>query len=170
MAVYTTLAECKRHLRVDFNDDDEYIGDLQDLVEELVLTAIRGSYVGEGTVTTNGTTSLVGTDTDFLSYSVGDAITVYGETIRTIATITDNEHLTVTSAFSTSSTGLTYKMHEGLPLIGGTTLPRGLKHAMLILIGHFYQNREPVSIGVSVNEIPMTYQYLINPWKHWTIA
>lgn len=62
-----------------------------------------------GIVATNGTTTLTGTDTEFRnSFKVGDTITVSGETIRTIATITNDTTLTVTVAFSTTASGLTY--------------------------------------------------------------
>jgi hypothetical protein len=61
-----------------------------------------------GTVATAGTTALTGTSTKFLDYRVGDKITVDGETERTIATITSNTALTVTVAFSNTSSGLTF--------------------------------------------------------------
>jgi hypothetical protein len=169
MAVYTTLAEAKTHLRVDFTDDDVYIAAIQNLVEELVLSEVKGSIAGEGTVTTAGVVALVGDGTNFLDFIVGTTITVEGETVRTIATITDDEHLTVSLAFTTTDSALTYTMHEGLPLVGGV-LPLGLKQAMLLMIGHFYSIREPATVGVGVTKIPYGYEYLVAPFKNWTIA
>lgn len=61
-----------------------------------------------GTVATAGTTTLTGTSTKFTDYRVGDTILVSGETVRTIATITSNTVLTVTVAFSTTDSGLTF--------------------------------------------------------------
>jgi hypothetical protein len=165
MSVYITLAEAKTHCRVDFLDDDIYIQSLCNLAEALVLTEIQGSIDGEGTVTTAGTTALVGVNSNFTDYIVGDTITVDGETIRTIATITDDTHLTVGVAFATSESELTYIMHPGIP----TTIPLGLKQAMLLLVGHYYLIREPVMVGIGVTEIPFAYKYLIAPWKNWTI-
>lgn len=63
-----------------------------------------------GTVTTAGTTYLVGVGTYFNDYNIGDKITVSGETVRTIATITDDTHLTVSVAFSTTAGSLTYTL------------------------------------------------------------
>lgn len=61
-----------------------------------------------GTVATTGTTTLTGTNTFFTDYSVGDIITVDGETERTIATITSDTSLTVTLAFSNTDSGLLF--------------------------------------------------------------
>lgn len=72
---------------------------------------VNQSATGVGIVTTAGTTALVGTGTQFTNtFKVGDTLTVSGETIRTIATITDNTHLTVTVAFSTTASGLAYTL------------------------------------------------------------
>ena len=85
-----------------------------------------------GSVTTNGTTALVGVGTQFTNtFKVGDTLTVSGETIRTIATITDDTHLTSTVAFSTTASGLSYTLTGGtrLSVLGngnvgiGTTNP-----------------------------------------------
>lgn len=62
----------------------------------------------EGTVATAGTTTLTGTGTFFTDYAVGDKVTVSGETVRTIATITSDTVLTVTVAFSNTASGLTF--------------------------------------------------------------
>jgi hypothetical protein len=173
MAVYTTLPEVKAHLRVDFTDDDTYIGALQDLVEELVLTDIKGSITGEGTVSfASGSTSLSGIETNFMDFTSGDVITIEGDTIKynlTIASIIDNDNLDFTSGFTTTEDSLAYTVNYGYPLSSGT-LPLGLKHAMLLLIAHFYQNREPVAIGVNTYKLPLSYQYLIMPYKHFTIV
>lgn len=168
-ATYLTTAEAKTHLRVDHTEDDDYIEALCELVEEVVLNEISGTFTGKGSVTTAGTTALVGTDTNFLDYNVGDTIRVYDETDRVIATITDDEHLTVTSAFSTSEIGLKWVIITGMPLVGGE-IPLRLKQAMLLLVAHLYAIREPVYIGTNVTKIPFAYEYLLNFWKNYTIA
>jgi len=168
VSTYLTLEEAKAHLRVDFTDDDIYIQSLCDLVEEVVAVEIAGSVAGEGTVTTAGTVALVGSESNFTDFVVGDTITVTGETTRTIATITDDLHLTVTAAFATSVSSLTYVMHAGIPLVSGD-IPAGLRHAMLLLAGNFYMNREPISIGINVTDLPLSYKYLIAPYKNYTV-
>lgn len=70
---------------------------------------------GAGSVATNGTTTLTGTGTSFLTkYAVGDPILVSGETVRTINAITSDTVLTVSVAFSTTASGLSYKATQGV--------------------------------------------------------
>jgi hypothetical protein len=51
-------------------------------------------------------------------------------------------------------------------LVGGV-LPKPLYQAILFLIGHLYNQREPVMVGVSVVKCPFTLEYLIAPYKTW---
>jgi len=90
----------------------------------LFTTSNKGSAPGvsEGTVTTNGTTTLVGTLSGFTNGAIGGTITVSGETVRTIATIIDDTHLTVTVAFSTTASGLTYLLSAGRSMIYSLTI------------------------------------------------
>ena len=69
----------------------------------------NGSHTGVGTVATDGSTTLTGTSTVFeRAFVVGDTISVAGETDRIVATIVSDTELTVTSAFSTTDSGLAY--------------------------------------------------------------
>ena len=52
---------------------------------------------------------------------------------------------------------------SGLHFLG--VIPQDLKHAVLFLLAHFYENREPVNIGNIVNPIPMTVEALIGPYR-----
>lgn len=73
------------------------------------MTGTTALPTGTGTVTTNGTTTLTGSGTTFKStLRVGDRINVSSETVRFVATITSDTSLTVTSAFSTSTAGLSF--------------------------------------------------------------
>lgn len=173
MSTYITLAEAKSHLRVDFTDDDTYIQGLCDMAEEVVLNEIRGTISGKGTVSyTSGSTSLTGVETNFMDYTTGDVFTIKGNTTRydlTVSGITDNNNLDFTSGFATTEDGLSYTVNMGLPL-GTGTLPLALKHAMLLMVGHFYMVREPIIIGVTTSKIPYAFDFLIAPFKNWVIV
>ena len=41
-------------------------------------------------------------------------------------------------------------------------------HAMLLMIGNLYANREPVAFGTVV-KLPYSYEYLIGLYKHYEI-
>lgn len=166
-----TLAEAKTHLNVDFTDDDVYIATLIELVDECVLDEIQGKFTGEGTVSTTVAVAVVGIDTNFLDYSVGDTITVKDATLgtevsRVIDTITSDTALTVTLAFAAVASGLTYNITTALP----SPLPKRLLQAAKLLLAYFYMVREPVVLGVSAVEVPFGFKYLIHFWKNWTIA
>jgi uncharacterized phage protein (predicted DNA packaging) len=45
-------------------------------------------------------------------------------------------------------------------------LPSPLMHAMLLLIGNFYANRESVAFASS-SEIPLSYSYLLDLYKNY---
>ncbi len=71
-------------------------------VDKFGNVAVAQGTVGVGTVSTPGSsTTLTGVGTQFTNtFKVGDTLTVTGETVRTIATITSDTVLDVTVAFS----------------------------------------------------------------------
>lgn len=122
MSTFLHLQQVKDHLRVDFNDDDNYIQDLIDMTEMAIEQEIGQSLSGLTWVLLTGST-----------------LTGY-----------------------TQTTGIQEANGSG-------TFPLRLKQGMLLMIGHFYQNREPAIIGVAINKIPWGLEYLIAPYKNWTI-
>lgn len=63
---------------------------------------------------------------------------------------------------STVTTGIQSTNNSG-------TFPLRLKQGMLLMIGHFYQNREPAIIGVAINKIHWGLEWLVSPYRNWTI-
>ena len=53
---------------------------------------------------------------------------------------------------------------ELLALGGGSALPATLQQAVLMIAGHWYNQREAVS-GVQMAEVPYTVQALIKPFR-----
>lgn len=49
----------------------------------------------------------------------------------------------------------------------GAGIPASIIHAMLLLIGNFYANREPVVVGVSAMQLPLSYEYLLGLYKKY---
>jgi hypothetical protein len=168
MATYVTLEQAKDHIRVDFDDDDTYIEALLDVAETSVLNEIRGQITGAGTVTTNATVNLTGTDTTFTDFKAGDIIKVVGESsTRTISSVTIDTALIVTVAFSTSASGKAYTI-EPSPLVSGV-LPKPIYQAILLMVGQLYEQREPINVGNIVTKLPFTLEYLLAPYKNWVL-
>lgn len=53
-------------------------------------------------------------------------------------------------------------------LEAGGKLPPAIIHAMLLMIGNLYANREPVAFG-TIAKIPYSYEYLVGLYKHYEI-
>ncbi|OJV22856.1 MAG: DNA-packaging protein [Bacteroidetes bacterium 41-46] len=51
-------------------------------------------------------------------------------------------------------------------LEAGGKIPPAITHAMLLMVGNLYANREPVSYGIMA-KIPLSYEYLIGLYKKY---
>ena len=65
-----------------------------------------------------------------------------------------------------SAIEITYSVGESM----SENIPIALKQAMLILVGQFYENRQVAVVGRSVGKIPMTAEYLMNPYRIQTLG
>lgn len=59
--------------------------------------------------------------------------------------------------------------NNGLEIFNTYDLPIQIKHAIILLAGHWYLNRNMVSFGQGY-EIPYTFQFLLNPYKNYIIS
>lgn len=50
----------------------------------------------------------------------------------------------------------------------GDVLPLPLLHAMLLMVGNLYANRESVSMNGKASEIPFNYRYLLNFYQNYS--
>lgn len=58
----------------------------------------------------------------------------------------------------------TNRTTEELLVMGGEALPASLQQAVLLIAGHWYNQREAVS-GVQMAEVPYTLQALVKPYR-----
>lgn len=49
-------------------------------------------------------------------------------------------------------------------------IPPHVRHAMLLMVGHFYENREPVVVGQIVSQIPNTMKFLLDTERVYEFA
>lgn len=46
-------------------------------------------------------------------------------------------------------------------------IPQEIKQAILMLASHWYTYREPIVTGTSLQNVPLTVEALLSPWKIW---
>lgn len=49
--------------------------------------------------------------------------------------------------------------------VGHGTLPPAIRQAVLLTVGHYYENRQTVTVGAAPHEVPMAVRHLLNPYR-----
>jgi uncharacterized phiE125 gp8 family phage protein len=173
-----TTAEAKAHCRVDHDDEDT-------LIASLIVAARQWceSWTGRQFVTATWRLSLDGfpgcairlpkpplQSVSSVAYDAADgtATTLGSSAYRTDA---DSEPGRLTPAYGltwptarcqTNAVRVTYVAGYG----AASAVPKAVKQAILLLVGHWYANREAVGSGGVASEIAMTAQALLTPF--WT--
>jgi len=93
-------------------------------------------------------------DTD---WQAGQRIAINGS-VYTIASVTDDENMTVNEDAEEALTGVNYSVNF---------VPEELRQGILILTAHFYEMREPVVVGQTVANVPWTVEALALPYRAW---
>jgi uncharacterized phiE125 gp8 family phage protein len=178
--VLPELADVKAHLRVDFNDDDTYIGD--------IMTAVR-SYIEDycdvafGTITHTAywdyAYPLVNVPKKFDTIAIlgaGDAdltptLSVKqadGSYVAATADSYDVDYVSnpirvhMKSGFSES--GRTLNRYKFTFTTVALTVPEYVFQAFLMIAGHYYENRQDVG-KERIFEVPMNSRYLLNRYR-----
>lgn len=66
---------------------------------------------------------------------------------------------------------LGYKIEEEYPPAGSppvSTVPPALVEAVCQLVGHWYENREAVIVGVSADELPLNVADIVREYRNWS--
>lgn len=172
-----TLAEAKLHLRIDVMDDDT-------LITALITAAREFAEHYTGRALAPQTLEMA------LDEFTGDCIDLDMPPVASITSVkyTDAAGVeqTVSSAdYSLSAYGNSRRIDLGygktwpstqeIPdavriryVTGYTTAPKAVKSALLLLIGHLYENRQSVST-LNSNEVPMGARALLDTVKIWGV-
>jgi len=175
-----TAAEAKTHLRVDHSDEDTYISSLITAARQsaerftsrqfitatwkrtldvfpgcmgaillphpplLTISSIK-YYDDNGTLTT-------------LAASVyqADTAAIVGYVLPAV-----NEEWPTTQSGKVNAVEITYTAGYG----DATAVPTAIKQALLLTIGHWYENRETVNQGAAMHEMPMAATYLLTQYS-----
>jgi hypothetical protein len=50
---------------------------------------------------------------------------------------------------------------------GNRNIQSPIRHAIRLLVGNFYSNREPVVIGATPSQLPLSYKHLISTFMNY---
>jgi len=182
-AAAITTADAKTHLRVDISEDDSYI-------DLLVTAATTKLEVDTGLSLITQTWNL---KLDHWPTGVCEPIKMPKAPLQSVVSITytdengdvqtmdaadyrvdgDSFPARITPAFNVSwptirhiTGSITIQFVCGYGA-AGSSIEQDLIHALKMLIGHWYENRESVVIGTITSSVPQAYDSLIEPHKLW---
>ena len=175
-----SLAEAKRHLRVDINDDDVLI--------TMLITAVR-EYVEEHILRR----ALISQTWDYYldAFPAKDELVIPMPPLQSVTSISYTDENDVTTTFSATNYAVDTVSEPGrvklkanaswpsvslAPVNGVVTrfvagydaaaaVPQMIKQAMLLTIADLYENRESIVVGTIVQSIPLTAKLLLWPFR-----
>jgi uncharacterized phiE125 gp8 family phage protein len=169
--VTVTLTQAKAQLRVTHSGEDTYITD---------LIARAKAWVERYTAKNIAAAEVVDTFTEFGDYlllsrgpfvsltSLGYVLDGTPETIATDAVFVQDGKIYAPGAGWPSYD--TYSNITATYQAGYTTTPPELDQAMLLLIGHWFENREGVVVGATNETLEYAIEALAGPFRTPTIA
>lgn len=172
-----TTADMKDHLRVDISDDDDYIGALITAARvtaentswrKFITQTLAGGLMrwpGDNVITlpwlpVQSVTSIAYVDDDGNNNTVDSS--VYGlDTKRGLIYLNDDQEWPTTALRTYDPITVTWVAGYGNDV---EDVPAPYVHAMRLLVGHWYENREQVVAlaGISMAELPLAAQWLLS--------
>ena len=183
-----TVAEAKLHLRVDISDDDTYIGTLITAAREWVENYLDRTLI---------TTQLILRAAEFPTEELELArppMVASGTATAVVITYTLADTTTATLSTALYRVDRTSTPGNVAPIINGTwpsdviedanavavtywagygptsaSVPATIRHAMLMLIGHWYESRSTVLVGVTSKPLEFAVESLLasNNWGQY---
>ncbi len=165
-----TLAAAKAHLRVDFSDDDSLIEGLIKAATDHLdgWTGILGRCLVEQTWAET-------LDSGSCALGLGPVIEIVNveANVETVdpslyGLRTDAGGRSFIDCAISGPVTVTYTAGYANTDDDQSTVPAALKAAILMLVGHWYHNREAV-VSSSVSELPLAVASLIAPYRRHTV-
>jgi uncharacterized phiE125 gp8 family phage protein len=177
-----TLTEAKAHLRVDTSDDDAYIGTLITAAREwceqyLDRTLVNTQYVmrldafpheielPRPPMATSGTTTAV-----TLTYTLGDdstatlSATQYRVDRNSTPGVVRQLRAGSWPANLDDQNAVTVTWWAGYGA-SGTSVPAAIRHAIMMLVGFWYENRSTVLVGSISKQLEFAVESLLSSQK-----
>lgn len=171
-----SLAEAKAHLRVDIDDDDDYISGLISAARQYVETATRRAFISQ--------TWRLSLD----RWPAGDAIELRKPPLASVSSIVYRDSDGASTTWGTSNYIVDTDSEPGRIVLAdgaswpsvtlypvnpiqvtyvagygaaGSSVPQYLRHAVLLLVAHWYENREAILVGTIARDLPLAVESLI---------
>lgn len=174
-----TLTEAKQHLRVedDFTDDDDYIEALISAAREFAEGFQRRSIAKKSyelsVKSFDSRTRLplppVASVTSFKIKNKDGTVTTLANTDYVL--LSDDFSAFIERAPGFSYSGQLYEIYPvTIEYVAGyepDRVPQKTKQAMLLLLGHWYANREAVAVGRTPTEVPLAAKSLLSMDRTW---
>lgn len=179
-----STADLKTHLRVDGSDDDTFIDGLLSAATDM-LEGPNGILGGKaiGAQTWKYTTGRVsGSAALYLPITPATAITSIkyydADNVQQTATTGDFDfYSNEDQAFIKPKTGnawaAMYSRADAVEVVytaGFATIPDTLTHALKLIVGHLYENREAVITGTITAELPLAVDVMVSLHKKGWVA
>lgn len=176
-----TVQQAKDHLRLDTDDDDS-------LLAELIRTArtwVEGQ-TRRGILTQTWDFSIDGgwpyyNATPYIQLPINPVASVtsitYVDGSSPNPTLAASDYTVAARTYGSyivPAYGSTWPTPRDVPdaivvrfIVGESTCPKPLEHAMKLLVTHMYENREPVNVGQGqvIVGIPYTIEAMISPYR-----
>ncbi len=173
-----TRAEAKTHMRIDFTDDDSLIDVLIEAARVHAENHTARRFINQTWTLTfpefqdvmllpgsplSSITSVSYLDTDQASQTLSTAI-YEADTTRNPGALRRKRDQSYPTTYPVwNAVVVTYVTGYGA---NASDVPAAVRQAMLMHIGHMYENRES-SIDKAIQMVPMGYESLLAPYKVW---
>ena len=175
-----TLAEAKAHLRVDHSDEDATINGLIKAATSYLDG--RSGILGRCLVTQTWEETFDAFPTNAIELPLGPVASVTSvkyldqagaeqtlsagvytvDTASLVARIVSDDAWPATKA---TANAVTVRYVAGT---ASASIPGAIRHAILLLVGHWYENRQPAAEG-SAAELPFAVSALLSPFRRSVI-
>ena len=173
-----SIAEAKEHLRVEFADDDNYITALIGAAVDYVERHTRRALMPQTVLLTRddfpdviepplpplqSVASISYIDTEGSPQTLNpstydiDNVSEPGRIVSSIGNQWPSTSIAINAVSVTFIAGY----------VDAASVPPQIKQAILLSIGHWYENREQVVEGKSFSELPMGVEALLNNYVIW---